>query len=99
MADFFRAGDVPAHDGKGLFVTLLTAAERMHDLRIVEAAGQMDAAQSLDRDDFSRCQRITGKRYGVARYAFPFRVQKIDLRSADGAAVRLGTIPKGGEEK
>ena len=52
-ADLFRGRGVAAHDREGLFVALLAPAQRLCDLRIVAAAGQVHAAQALDRDDLS----------------------------------------------
>ena len=91
-ADFFGAGDVPAHNGEWFFVSLLAAAEHLRNLRIVTAAGQMNAAETLDRDDFPRFQGFARKLNGVARYALSIRVQKKYFRPAVCAAVRLGVI-------
>ena len=87
-----RAVRIPAHEGEGLLVPLLAAAKPLGDLRLIRPTGQMDAAEALDRHDFSRRQRLLGKRNRVPLHALSFAVQEKDPRAADRAAVRLRVI-------
>ena len=83
---------IPAHDGKGLFIALLSPPKLRGDGRLITAAGQMKAAEALHREDFSGFQCVSRKLDGIPRHGAARRVQIRDLRPAHGAAVRLGVI-------
>ena len=59
------------HDRERLLVAVLAAAQRRDRLRVVGVAGEVVAAEPLDRDDRAAAQRRRGRRDGVARSAEP----------------------------
>ncbi len=77
---------------EGLFVALLAAAQRPRDLAVVAAAGQVHAAQPLDRNDLSLLERRAGQLDPVALDTLSGGVQVVHLWAADRTAVRLGVI-------
>ena len=91
-ADLFCRLRVPAHNGKGLFIPLLAAAESLCDLLIVAAAGQMHPAQALDSDDLPALQGLSCQFNGVAGLLPPLGVQEKYPGPTVRTAVRLGVV-------
>ena len=92
FADAFHRGKIPAHDGKGLLVPLLSPAQTYGDRRILAAAGQVKAAEALAGKDFPLLQRRPGKLRRIPRSRLPGGIIKLQRGSADRAAVRLGVV-------
>ena len=92
FTDAFHRGKIPAHDGKGLLVPLLSPAQTPGDCRILAAAGQMKAAEALDGNDVPFLQRRPGKLHRIPRSRLPGSIIKLQRGSADRAAVRLGVV-------
>ena len=83
---------IPAHEGKGLFIPLLSPAQLSDQGLLITAAGQMHPAQALDRNDLPFFQRFPCQLYAVAGTFVPGLVQIEHPWAAIGAAIRLGMV-------
>ena len=94
FAELPGAAEIAAHEGEGLLIPLLAPPEPPHGLRVLDAAGQMHAAEALDgRDPAVLQQRAGGGQRGLVPLgAPPLRVDKKQVRPADRTAVRLGVV-------
>lgn len=63
----FGRGEPRRHDREGLFVALLSLAQRRDRLRVFGVARKMKAAEPLDRDDFAGLEGLDRFANRVAR--------------------------------
>ena len=92
MAEPAHSLHIPAHEGKGLFVPVLSPAKLLRQNLIVTAAGQMHPTKTLDSHDAAGFQGIARQLNGVSVQLISILVQIKYPRSAIAAAVRLGVV-------
>ena len=83
---------IPAHEGKGLLIPLLSPAQLFDQGFVIAAAGQVHAAQSLDRDDLPCLQGLPCQFYAIAGELISGLVQIKHPGAAACATIRLGMV-------
>ena len=91
LADDADAGKVPRHQGKGLFIPKLARPQKRHAFRVPGIAGEVEAAQTLDRRDSAFGDKIRKAFERIAR-AFAVRFQPAHAGAADRAGIGLGVM-------
>ena len=85
-----QRGGVQAHDREGLGFALLAFAQFGNGGWVARIAGEVEAAQALDRDDISGAQQAQGFADGVAGQRLAGRIEQAQLRAAIRAAGGFG---------
>jgi len=84
-----RQGIEP-HHRKGFFLALLAFAQFGHSGGIAGIAGEMEAAEPLDGNDFTGPQQAHGLRQRIAGQILPRGVEQLELRPALRTTSRFG---------
>ena len=92
MAERFCRLQVAAQHRKRLFGAMFAPAQPLHGIRVAGIARQMNPACSLDCNNLSCRQRLLGQGDRLSLLRASRGVQKICLRAADRAAIRLGMV-------
>ena len=87
--DSFDGGEVASHESEGLLRTVLPGAEEGNSLFVRGVAGEVEAANALDRDDLALDEGAAGSSDGGDGGIF---LQKADVGTAVRTADRLRVV-------